>query len=67
MTADYARGQPASAWPLAGHPCNVDCNLHTILRAHNNTIFVWLIGTIGPDVAAVKLRPKWQIFLYMYL
>ena len=37
MTEDYVRGQPASAWPLAGHPCNVDCNLHTIARAHNRS------------------------------
>ena len=48
MTADYARGQPASAWPLAGQPCRVDCDLHTIARAHNNTFFVQLIGTLGP-------------------
>ena len=34
MTPDYARGQPASAWPLAGQPCKVDCDLHTIARAH---------------------------------
>ena len=53
MTADYARGQPASAWPLAGQPCRVDCDLHTIARAHNNTFFVRPIGTLGPDVAAV--------------
>ena len=32
MTADYARGQPASAWPLAGQPCRVDSDLHTIAR-----------------------------------
>ena len=53
MTADYARGQPASAWPLAGQPCKVDCDLHTIARAHNRAIFVRPIGTLGPDVAAV--------------
>ena len=46
MTADYARGQPASAWPLAGQPCKVECELHTIARAHNKTFFVRLIGTI---------------------
>ena len=77
MTADYARGQPASAWPLAGQPCKVDCDLHTIARAHNNTFFVRLIGTLGPRVAAVeylimctpimhstpsKLMPKWHFF-----
>ena len=33
MTADYARGQPASAWPLAGQPCKVDCDLHMALRS----------------------------------
>ena len=54
MTADYASGQPASAWPLAGQPCKVDCYLHKIARAHNNTFFVRLIGTIGPRVAAVE-------------
>ena len=54
MTADYARGQPASAWPLASKPCRVDCDLHTIARAHNNTFFVRPIGTLGPDVAAVE-------------
>ena len=78
MTADYARGQPASAWPLAGQPCKVDCDLHTIARAHNNTFFVRPIGTLGPDVAAVecvimctpimhstpsKLMPKWHFFV----
>ena len=79
MTANYARGQPASAWPLAGQPLRVDCDLHTIARAHNNTFFVRPIGTLGPDVAAVecvimctpimhstpsKLMPKWHFFLY---
>ena len=54
MTTDYARGQPASAWPLASKPCRVDCDLHTIARAHNNTFFVRPIGTLGPDVAAVE-------------
>ena len=54
MTADSVGGQPASAWPLAGQPCKVDCDLHTIARAHNNTFFVRLIGTIGPRVAAVE-------------
>ena len=54
ITADYAGGQPASAWPLAGQPCEVDCDLHTIARAHNNAFFVRLIGTIGPRVAAVE-------------
>ena len=54
MSAYYARGQPASAWPLAGQPCKVDCDLHTIARAHNNTFFVRLIGTLGPHVAAVE-------------
>ena len=54
MTADYARGQPASAWPLAGQPCKFDCKLHTIARAHNRAIFVRPIGTIGPDVAGVE-------------
>ena len=78
MTADYARGQPASAWPLAGQPCRVDCDLHTIARAHNRAIFVRPIGTLGPRVAAVvcpimctpimhstrsKLMPKWHLFL----
>ena len=53
MTADYARGQPASAWPLAGQPRRVDRDLHTIARAHKNTFFVQLIGTLGPRVAAV--------------
>ena len=48
MTADYARGQPASAWPLASKPCRVDCDLHTIARAHNNTFFVRPIETLGP-------------------
>ena len=55
MTADYARGQPASAWPLAGQPCSFDCDLHTIARAHNRTFFVRLIGTLGPRVAAVRM------------
>ena len=54
MTAYYARGQPASAWPLAGQPCKVDRDLHTIARAHNNTFFVRLIGTLCPHVAAVE-------------
>ena len=54
MTAYYARGQPASAWPLAGQPCKVDCDLHTIARAHNNTFFVRPIGTLCPCVAAVE-------------
>ncbi len=54
MTADYARGQPASAWPLAGQPCRVDCDLHTIARAHNNTFFVRLVRALGPHVAAVE-------------
>ena len=53
MTADYARGQPASAWPLAGQPCKVDCDLHTIARAHNRPFDCSPIGTIGPRVAAV--------------
>ena len=47
MTADYARGQPASAWPLASKPCRVDCDLHTIARAHNNTFFVRLVRALG--------------------
>ena len=78
MTADYARGQPASAWPLAGQPCRVDCDLHTIARAHNNTFFVRLVRALGPHVAAVecvimctpimhstpsKLMPKWHFFV----
>ena len=54
MTADYARGQPASAWPLAGQPCRVDCDLHTIARAHNNTFFVRLVRALGPHVAGVE-------------
>ena len=54
VTADYARGQPASAWPLAGQPCRVDCDLHTIARAHNNTFFVRLVRALGPHVAAVE-------------
>ena len=54
MTADYTRGHPASAWPLAGQPCRVDRDLHTIARAHKNTFFVQLIGTLGPRVAAVE-------------
>ena len=81
MTADYARGQPASAWPLAGQPCKVDCDLHTIARAHNKIFFVRPIGTLGLGVAAVeylimctpimhrapsKLMPKWHFFLYFY-
>ena len=53
MTADYARGQPASAWPLAGQPCKVDCDLHTIARAHNRSNGCSPIGTLGPRVAAV--------------
>ena len=53
MTADYARGQPASAWPLAGQHCKVDCDLHTIARAHNRSNGCSPIGTIGPRVAAV--------------
>ena len=79
MTADYARGQPASAWPLAGQPCNVDCNLHTIARAHNRTFFVRLVRALCPHVPVVecsimctpimhstrsKLMPKWHFFLY---
>ena len=78
MTADYARGQPASEWPLAGQPCNVDCDLHTIARAHNRPFDCSPIGTLGPRVAAVewpimctpimhstrsKLMPKWHFFL----
>ena len=54
MTADYARGQPASAWPLAGQPCNVDRNLHTIARAHNRTFFVRLVRALCPHVPAVE-------------
>ena len=54
MTADYARGQPASAWPPAGQPCKVDSDLHTIARAHNKIFFVRPIGTLGPGVAAVE-------------
>ena len=50
MTEDYARGQPASAWPLAGQPCNFDCNLHTIARAHNRTFFVRLVRALGPHM-----------------
>ena len=53
MTEDYVRGQPASAWPLAGHPCNVDCNLHTIARAHNGP---------GPGPACARSR----MFDYVY-
>ena len=79
MTADYARGQPASAWPLAGQPCNFDCNLHTIAHAHNRTFFVRLVRALCPHVPAVecsimctpimhstrsKLMPKWHFFLY---
>eukprot|EP01048_Picozoa_sp_COSAG05_P008864 COSAG05_NODE_696_length_7879_cov_9.218895_5_plen_167_part_00 len=30
------------------------CDLHNIARAHNNTFFVWLIGTLGQRVAAVE-------------
>ena len=78
MTADYARGQPASAWPLAGQPCKVDCDLHTIARTHNRPFDCSPIGTQGPDRAAVewsimctpimhstpsKLMPKWHFFL----
>ena len=53
MTADYARGQPASAWPLAGQPCKVDCDLHTIARTHNRSNGCSPIGTLCPRVAAV--------------
>ena len=75
MTEDYARGQPDSAWPLAGQPCNFDCNLHTIARAHNRTFFVRLVRALCPHVPAVecsimctpimhstrsKLVPKWH-------
>jgi len=78
MTADYARGQPASAWPLAGQPCKVDCDLHTIARTHNRPFDCSPIGTLCPRVAAVewsimctpimhstpsKLMPKWHFFL----
>ena len=78
MTADYARGQPASAWPLVGHPCNVDCNLHTIARAHNRTFFVRLVRALCPHVPVVecsimctpimhstrsKYMPKWHFFV----
>ena len=27
-------------WPLAGQPCKVSCDLHTIARAHNRTFLV---------------------------
>ena len=54
MTVDYTRGQPASAWPLAGQPCKVDSDLHTIARAHNNTFFV-LIGTLGSRLARSRM------------
>ena len=54
MTEDYARGQPASAWPLAGQPCNFDCNLHTIARAHNRTFFVRLVRALCPHVPVVE-------------
>ena len=79
MTEYYSRGQPASAWPLAGHPCNFDCNLHTIARAHNRTFFVRLVRALCPHVPVVecsimctpimhstrsKLMPKWHFFLY---
>ena len=78
MTADYARGQPASAWPLAGQPCKVDCDLHTIARAHNRTFFVRLVRALCPHVPVVecsimctpimhstrsKCMPKWHFFL----
>ena len=82
MTADYARGQPASAWPLAGQPCKVDCDLRTIARAHNRAFFVRLVRPLGPHVPTVrcsimctpimhstrsKLMPKWHFFLYLFL
>ena len=54
MTAYYARGQPASAWPLAGQPCKVDRDLHTIARAHNRTFFVRLVRALGPHVLVVE-------------
>ena len=79
MTEDYTRGQPASAWPLAGQPCNFYCNLHTIARAHNRTFFVRLVRALCPHVPVVecsimctpimhstrsKCMPKWNFFLY---
>ena len=54
MTADYARGQPASAWPLAGQPCKVDCDLRTIARAHNRAFFVRLVRALCPHVPTVR-------------
>ena len=47
MTPDYARGHPVgSAWPLAGQPCKVESDLHTIARAHNRTFFVRLLRAL---------------------
>ena len=54
MSADYGCGQPASAWPLAGQPCKVDCDLHTIARAHNRTFFVRLVRALGQHVPLVE-------------
>ena len=76
MTEDYARGQPASAWPLAGQPCNFDRNLHTIARAHNRTFFVRLVRAacarsrmfdyVYTDHAqyTIKTYAKMALFLY---
>ena len=55
MIADYASGQPASAWPLAGQPCKVDCDFHTIARAHNRTFFVRLVRALGPACARSRM------------
>ena len=44
----------ASAWPLAGQPLKVDCDLHTIARAHNRTFFVRLVWALCPHVPAVE-------------
>ena len=53
MTPYHARGHPASEWPLAGQPCKVDWDLHTIARAHNLLNGCSPIGTLCPRVAEV--------------
>ena len=64
MTAYYARGHPASAWPLPGQPCKFDCDLHTIARAHNNTFVVRLIGTLCRNVAGIYMYSCIYVFEY---
>ena len=76
MTANYYRGQKASAWPLARQPCKVDFDLHTIARAHYEH---FLSGRSAPDYAysctreslvlntACMMLSTEQLYMYMYL